>query len=291
MRILITGSSGFVGSYLKNEFQKTGHDVFGVSRTKKEKKTILWPPSSLEDLEHFDLVIHLAGESVAKGYWSKKKMKQIYRSRVNFTKEVVAYLQKLKHPPKMFFSASAMGYYGSGKNRTEETPNGNTFLAKVCHDWEEASSSLREKNIRTLYMRFGHVLHPSGGFLKPLIFMTKWYFANIWGSGKQTMSWIALEDIFHAIEFCMQKELSGPVNFTAPNSVSQKEFMQQLTAFYHRPLWLKLPEKFLKATLGDMGKELFLVDLEAPPKKMQESGYTFMYPTLESFLKTLENKH
>lgn len=291
MRVLITGFTGFIGSYLFKQFQLKGHDVYGLSRKKSSDPHILsWESEDLKEFENFDLVIHLAGENVAKRYWSKRRKNQIYHSRIDSTQKLVQILLKLKNPPRKVFSASAMGIYGSGNQLTEESPLGNNFLAHVCKDWERALDPLKEANLSIVCMRFGHILHSSGGFLKPLIFMTKACLGNIWGSGEQKISWISLQEIFQVILFCMEKNILGPVNFTTPNPISQKDMMQTLAQFYHRPLWLKLPEKFLHVILGDMAKELFLINLEVFPKKLESEKYKFITRTFLDFLKTLENK-
>lgn len=283
MKVLISGSTGLIGSALYQSMKKDGWEVLPITREN------LANPSSIpmDQWEGVDIVIHLAGESVAKGLWSENKKKKIYSSRVDGTKNLVAALLKLKTLPKAFFCASAMGYYGDGKKLEEQAPPGKSFLSQVCVDWEAACTPLKEKgSIRVIHLRFAHVLGKQGGSLQALAHLTKWGLGSILGSGSQLMSWVGLNDVVKAIFWLIEHDsFSGPFNFASPHSVTQKEFIKTIGKILHRPVFFRLPAALLRFFLKDMADELFLCSLEIIPKALLDAGYEFEEIELEKALR------
>ena len=177
LRIHISGASGFVGKALVSFLLKQGHQVFRLVRKKTDQSgCVFWDPDGggefLDDWESMDAIIHLAGENIAQGLWTRSKKKRILESREKGTKHLVSIIQSLKKPPRIFISASAIGYYGDGDHPVLETsPPGSGFLSQVCQKWEEASKPLENLGIRTVHARFGLILSAKGGFLKPLLYV------------------------------------------------------------------------------------------------------------------------
>lgn len=272
MKILLTGSTGLIGSAILKHFIKRGDEVVPITRS--ELLTVDASPNSL--WENADIVIHLAGESVASGFWTKSKMSRIKSSRVKGTKNLVSALNKLNSGPKAFLSASAIGFYGSGRRKDESSPNGASFLSEVCMAWEKAASPLKEQGVRVVHLRLAHVIANNGGILRPLMIATKLFLGAVLGSGEQLMSWIGMKDLIRAVDWLIEKhELEGPFNIASPNSITQRQFAQTIGDFCHRPVFLRIPGFILKLFLGKMAVELFLTDLEAIPKRLLYSGFEF----------------
>jgi uncharacterized protein (TIGR01777 family) len=273
LRILITGSSGLVGSALCSLFKEQGHDVVPVKR------------ECLTGFEGCDVFIHLAGESIADGFWTKKKKERIRESRVLGTQKIVEALSSLKNPPKLFICASGVGYYGDvqGAFVSEESPLGKGFLASVCSDWESASDPLRRKGVRVVNARFGYILSLKGGLLKALLPLFRLGLGGKMGDGRQYMPWVALEDVVRALSFAIENpSLEGPVNITSPKSVTQEVFAKLLAKQLKRPSFFAIPRVFL---FGGKAKELVLPSLRVSPTKLEKAGFSFSYKDLELFFK------
>lgn len=241
----------------------------------------------MEALEGLEGVIHLAGENIAALRWTKAKKDRIFLSRVRGTWLLSHALLRVEKPPRFFFSASAVGYYGSrGDERlSEDSRQGSGFLAEVCGKWEEASDCLKQKGVRVVHGRFANVLDPSGGMLKKMLPVFRLGLGMQMGTGKQWMSWIARDDLIRAIEWILFKHpQDGAVNCTSPNPVWQKEWAQVLAKAVHRPLLLKMPRSIVRLIFGEMGDELFLSSTRAEPDKLLRSGFQFTCPVLTSML-------
>ncbi len=271
-RILVSGSHGFVGRALTSFLQEAGHTVVPLVRS-KEEGAVCWDPESgklnPEEFEGFDAVIHLAGENIATGRWTKKKKDKIFQSRVRDTWFLSQVLLRLARPPKTLICASAMGFYGNRPNEilTEESPPGNGFLSCLCKKWEEATIPIENRGTRVIHTRFGLILHPSGGILKK---MNK--FPVIFGNPNQIISWIALGDVIGGIDYCLRvEEISGPVNFTSPYPVIQEELIKTP---------LRIPACLVRLLLGQMGEEMLLSSSCVYPEKLIKSGYVFRHPIL-----------
>lgn len=283
-RVLLSGSSGFVGKYLARYLNKHGCKVIPIKRN-PGKSDISYEENLAS--ARSEVVVHLAGENIF-GFWTKNKKKKIYKSRVDTTKKLVSSLKDC--PPKVFICASAIGYYGDcGEEKiTEEHKKGKGFLADLCRDWEKAAKELKGSVVISL--RFGMVLGPKGGIIGKLLPLIKVGLGHKIGSGEQYQSWITLQDLARMILFLIEKPMPGPVNVVSPNPCKQKEFIKTLAEKYHRPCFLKAPASFLRFLLGEMAQEVFLASTRVYPKKMQDEGFVFNHPTLEKALSWIKKR-
>lgn len=245
----------------------------------------------MEAFDGVDAVIHLAGESVAGGRWTKEKKDKIYNSRIQGTHHLVGSMMKAETPPKALISASAIGYYGDRDDETltESSAPAHDFLANVCKDWETEAGRAREKDIRVASLRIGIVLGPDGGALDAMLLPAKLGANGPLGSGKQWWSWIHREDLVGIIEHTLTSNVDGPINATSPNPVQQKEFAKVLGKVMHRPSFIPAPTFALKTILGEFSVEL-LSSKKVIPEKIQEAGYTFKFPDLEKALRQILEK-
>ncbi|HEX2579302.1 MAG TPA: TIGR01777 family oxidoreductase [Rhabdochlamydiaceae bacterium] len=297
-RILVTGASGFIGRAVVGHFKKQGYVVGRLVRDVRQKApdTVYWNPMNeeinLDDFEGFHTVIHLAGENVSDGRWSDKKKEAIFISRVRHTWLLAHALSRLKRPPKVFFSASAVGYYGDRGEEilTESSRKGKGFLSDVCAKWEEASQVLDQVKTRVIRARFGAVLSPHGGMIKRLLPLFRSGLAGRLGSGRQWMSWIALEDLIAAIEFTVNqdaqevREVRRVFNFTSPNPVTNAVFTRQLAKLMHHRPFLPVPAWLIKWVYGEMGKQLLLSSTRAVPKRLLDEGFQFSKAKIEELI-------
>lgn len=293
MKILISGASGLIGSALAAKLRAAGHTVIGLSRSPKEGE-IGWSPDTgqldTSQLEGFDAVVHLAGESIASGRWKAAKKAEILESRVQGTQLLSETLAKLQHRPGTFIVASAIGYYGHrpGQQLDESSISGGGFLAEVCRQWEASAGAARDAGIRTFHSRFGIVLSPNGGALKPLLTIARLGLNGPIGDGRQMWSWIALEDVAGAlVHILVTDSLAGPVNVVAPNPVSQREFAATLGHVLRRPSFMPLPAFAARLVLGQMADDLLLPDQNVRPARLLESGYPFAFIDLETALRSM----
>ena len=300
MKILISGASGLVGTHLIPTLKAKGHSVFKlVRKTAKLSDEINWDAekgfveSEQAKLEGFDAVIHLAGENIGEGSWTEERKKRLRDSRVVGTRVLVDGLKKTQSPPKIFISASAEGIYGDGKDEvlTEDSPKGEGFLAELCDAWEVESQKATEFGARVVNLRIGLVLSKEGGALSKMLTPFKLAVGGAFGSGKQWMSWITLEDLIRIIHFVLENEnVSGAINSTAPNPVTNQEFTKTLGKVVHRPTFFTVPEFAIKLIFGEMGENLLLRGTRVLPKRLQDLGFTFEFTNLEDALKhILEN--
>ncbi len=288
MKILVSGSSGLVGSALVPFLENGNHQVFKLVRARGDLKPneIAWDPErgviKTELLEGFGAVIHLAGENIT-GLWTERKKRLIFESRVQGTHVLCRALSQLEHPPSVLISASAIGYYGDQGEHilNEESPKGQGFLADVCQQWEEATQAASEKGIRTVHLRTGMVLSPHGGALKNMLTPFKLGLGGSFGSGEQYISWIAIDDLLGVIYYAIrQASLVGPVNAVSPNPVTNREFVTALGHVLNRPSFLKLPSFVLKWVFGQMAAELLLSSQRVIPEVLEDKGFRFDYPDL-----------
>jgi hypothetical protein len=299
MQILISGSAGLIGSALVPFFKERGHAVCRLVRSKHFSKEpeIVWNPVARilhpNQLEGFDVVIHLAGEPIARGRWTKEKKRLIQDSRVKGTQFLSETLARLTRPPRTLLCASAIGIYGDRGEEilTEESPPGTGFLAEVGRQWEKACEAATSKGIRVVHLRFGMVLSPNGGALKPMLPIFRMGLGAPLGHGQQWMSWIALADVLEAIHHLMaHTDTSGPVNIVAPNPVRNREFTRTLASLLHRPTCFPVPAWACRILFGELAQELLLASTRVEPTRLKASGFRFRYPDLESALKAMLNR-
>ncbi len=288
-----------VGKHLIPTLKAKGNEVYKlVRKTPKSSDEIQWDAergfSETEQakLENFDAVVHLAGDNVASENWSNEKKRKIRDSRVVGTRVLVDALKGAKNPPRIFVSASAIGFYGDRKDEilTEESERGAGFLAEVCTAWEEEIRRAGEF-AQVVFLRIGVVLAKDGGALEKMLMPFKFGVGGRIGSGKQWMSWIALADLIKLIHFALENEtLRGAVNAVAPNPATNAEFTKTLGEVLHRPAVLPVPEFAVKLLFGEMGETLLLQSARTLPKRLVEAGYEFQFPFLKDAMKhVLEN--
>jgi len=294
MQILITGSSGLIGSALMDKLSSQ-HNCQGLLRHTQDATQPHWDIASQSvDFRGFDadVIIHLAGENIAAKRWSEKHKKNIYDSRIQGTRLLVDHLLKLPKPPKLVISASAIGYHGnrSEQTLTEEDPPGNDFVSRISIDWEYETRRLVTAGIRVVNIRTGLVLSRAGGALQKMLLPFKLGLGGRVGSGQQFYSWIGIDDVTAAIEHIIQTpELEGPVNLTAPEPVTNKTFTKQLAAALNRPAFFPMPAFAANLVFGEMAQELLLASTRVLPGKLLKSGFTFQHPTLPEALEAVLN--
>jgi len=292
MKILISGSSGLVGSTLIPYLQTAGHQVERLVR--KPGTGIVWNPQSgyidRDVLEGFDVVIHLAAENIGSGYWTKNKKDKIFHSRVNGTSLLAEAITRLNRPPKIFISASAIGFYGDrGNDQLVETSlPGNSYLALVCKAWEAAAHTVSHSGIRAVQTRFGLILTSHGGILGRLTLPFKFGFGVKLGSGNQYQPWVVIDDVLAAIDHIINTPgLEGPINVVAPQTVTHGEFTRIIGQILHRPVLFSIPSWLLKLILGEMAQELLLASAWVVPEKLTSSGFKFRFSSIENALQLL----
>lgn len=299
MRILITGSTGLIGSALIPLLTTGGHSVTRLVRSHSgsSEDAIPWDPAAgkldAARLEGVDAVIHLAGDGIASGRWTAKKKASIRESRVKGTRLLSETLARLERPPEVLLSASAIGYYGNRGDELldESSPAGNGFLADVCREWEEAADPARNKGIRVVHPRFGVVLSPAGGALKTMLPPFKLGAGGILGGGRQYMSWVAIDDAIGALHYALtQTSISGPLNVVAPVPATNAEFTKTLGHVISRPTIVPMPAFAARMAFGEMADELLLGSQRVVPKKLLASGYKFRLPELEGALRHVLGK-
>ena len=295
MKILISGSHGLVGTALIKALQPDGHDIYRLVRHYPDSPDqIEWSPErysiALSLIEGFDAVVHLAGESIAEGRWTDEKKRKIRESRTKGTKLLADALGNLTARPRVMLSASAIGYYGDRDDEvlTEASAPGNDFLSEVCVEWENATSHAKAMGVRVVNTRFGIILDKEGGALKKMLPPFRMGIGGRIGSGKQWMSWIALDDVVGALKFALTNEsLAGPVNFVAPNPVRNADFTKALGHALSRPTFLPIPAFGVRFAFGEMADALLLSSQRVEPKVLNEAEYQFQYPSLKLALSQL----
>ena len=298
MKVAVTGSSGLIGTALVASLRADGHEVIRlVRRPPRAADEARWDPRAADaglvpyapgGLDGLDACVHLAGAGVADRRWTARYKAEIRASRVLGTRALAGALAKLSPPPASLVAASAIGWYGDtgGREVEESAPAGQEFLARLVRDWEAAAGPAADAGIRVVHTRSGLVLTPRGGILARLLSLARLGLCPRFGSGRQVMSWISLSDEIGAIRFLLgRKDISGPVNLTAPAPVTNSEFTAALNAaVVRRDLpWLRVPAPALRLALGEAAVEL-LTSARVVPKRLQQAGYEFRYPTLPEAL-------
>jgi uncharacterized protein (TIGR01777 family) len=288
-RIAITGASGLIGTALVGHLKSEGHTVQRlVRRPTVAPDEIQWDPKTgyvdIEALRGVDAVIHLAGVGVGDKRWTKKYKAEILNSRLLGTTAIARAVSEVK--PQVFISASAIGWYGESGNRAviESDRVGDDFLAAVCREWEAAADLAHD--VRTVKLRTGLVLDPTGGALGKMLPLFRLGLGGKLGNGKQWWSWITLHDVIRAISFLLEHNISGPVNLTSPNPVTNQEFTSALARAMHRPALFPAPAIGLKIALGGFSSEI-LGSKKVIPQELTNAGFTWDYPHITNALTAL----
>src|SRR5271154_6481609 len=297
MKVLITGATGLVGTALVQALQNDGHNVCRLLRKKDEDEQetkqdcdVEWSPQSEAfgaPAENAEAVVNLAGASIADSHWSADRKEFLRSSRVETTRGLVAAIEKMSPRPKVLVSASAIGYYGNRGDEvlTEESSPRADFLSQLAEEWEAEAIRARTLGVRVVLARFGVILAKQGGALRQMMLPFKIGAGGKLGSGKQWMSWVALDDVVRVVRFAMETDaVQGAINVTAPQPVTNAEFTKVLARTMHRPAFFTVPPLALRMLLGEMADALLLSGQRVVPQALENYGYQFLYRNLDSAL-------
>jgi uncharacterized protein (TIGR01777 family) len=285
-----------IGTALGAGFRRDGHEVIPLRRSCEPAHSPAWFQNSETGQvevrldEGVDVVVHLAGENLARGRWTGRRKVEIRESRVQGTGAIAKAIAGLTKKPRVVIGASATGYYGDrGEEEcTEESSPGSGFLAEVCEAWEAAWSLLSGQEVRVVRLRIGMVLASEGGALARVLPVFRLGLGGVLGSGLQYWSWIHLEDLVRVVMKVVEDEaLSGAVNATSPDPVTNRTFTRELAAVLRRRAWLPVPQWGLRCLLGEMADELLLSGARVIPQKLQGAGFRFDYPSLSGALESV----
>lgn len=292
LHIAVTGASGLIGSALTQRLAERGHRITRLVRRSAGNGEVSWDPEGgrLEprDLEGIQAIVHLAGEPVG-ARWTRVRKAHIRNSRVGGTRLLADRLAQLERPPRVLVSASAVGIYGDRGDEvlTEASPLGDAgdgFLVSVAREWEAAAEPARAAGIRVVYPRFGVVLSPAGGALSRMLPPFRFGLGGRIGSGSQWISWISIDDAIGAILHFLATDIRGPVNVTAPEPLTNRNFTRILARVLARPALIPVPATALRFAFGEMANETLLSSVRVLPSRLLQSGYRFQYPELEGAL-------
>lgn len=296
MKILITGSSGLIGSALSKALITDGHEVGALLRTRRDNQPCWDIEKGVIELGRFsapDVVIHLAGENLTDSRWSKAKKDRIVNSRINSTQLLVDYFVHADDKPQLLISGSAIGFYGNRADEIvdESSASGTGFSARLCQQWEAATEPAKQAGIRVVNIRTGIVLSPAGGALKKMLLPFQLGLGGVLGSGRQYVSWISIDDMVDAIKFVMtQASISGAVNMVSPEPATNYQLTKALGSALHRPTLFPMPAFVARILFGEMADELLLSSTRVQPAKLLAAGYPFHHTDLSSALEYLLKK-
>jgi len=297
MKIVISGASGLIGTQLVTSLKSSGHEVVQLVRRSAAVGQIMWDPKSGKldpaSLEGCDAVIHLSGAGIGDKRWSDAYRKEILDSRTQTTALLATTIASLQRKPSVFLSGSAIGIYGArgDEQLTETSAHGTGFLADVCEQWEAAAKPAIDAGVRTVFLRTGIVLSPKGGALKKLLPLFRLGVGGKFGNGKQWQSWISMDDEVASIIHLLTANVSGAVNLTAPQPVTNAEFTKVLAHVVKRPAIVPVPTFAPKILLGgELADALLFTGQRVMPQALTASGYVFKHSTLESALRSLLTK-
>lgn len=299
MKVLISGSTGLIGSALLEFLRSHGQEAIALTRSEPRpgELAVRWDPQAgtidQAALEGLDAVVHLAGESIAGEKWNARKMARIRDSRVKGTALLSEALAGLKKPPSVLVSASAVGFYGDRGDEIlrEDSPPGRGFLAEVCQQWEASAEPARRRGIRVVHPRFTTILSHAGGVLPKMVAAFSIGAGGRIGAGRQWWSWIAIDDAIAAIHHLLASAtLAGPVNIASPAPVTNADFTRTLAHVLSRPAMLPLPAFAARLAFGKMAEEVMLASARVEPAQLISDGFLFRYPQLEPALRKLLGK-
>ena len=291
MRILMSGGSGLIGTAVSSRLANDGHTVSRLVRRPAGADEVTWDPAGgLLDPRAFDgcdAVINLSGAGIGDKRWTDEYKRELLASRVETTELLATTMAELDHPPSVFLSGSAVGWYGDrGDERLDElSPPGGGFLSDLCQQWEASTVAAEKSGIRTVHLRTGIVLSAHGGALRKQLPVFKLGLGGRFGNGHQWQSWISIDDEVGAISHLLASEICGAVNLTAPEPVTNVEFTATLAKALHRPAVIPIPTFGPKLMLGsELVEALLLRGQRVFPTALQRSGYEFRHTSLEAAL-------
>ena len=300
MRVVVTGSSGLIGRALCSRLLANGHEVVRVVRqpVRPDDHVLQWNPQAgtidASALEGADAAIHLAGAGIGDRRWNEARKRILFESRSRSTALLSRALAVLDRPPRVLVSASAIGFYGDRGDEvlTEQSPPGDDFLASLCVRWEADTAPAAEAGIRVICARTGIVLSPDGGALPKLLPLFKLGLGGRFGSGAQWWSWISLDDEIRALEWLIENDVRGPVNLSAPNPVTNREFTQVLSAVLRRRALLPVPRFGPKLLLGsEFADAMLFTSARVRPAVLESRGFVFSHSDLEAGLREIFRPH
>ncbi len=294
MKVLLTGGTGFIGSYLTQALLKRGDEIVIVSRRRRLDDGngithVVWDDNLAEIISTCDAVINLAGSNLFDQRWTESVRKTILKSRIDATSTIVKAIQSASKKPKVLISGSATGYYGTRGSDilTEEQPSGQDFLAKVCVAWETEAKKLNVAGVRLVIARIGIVQQKDDGALQKMLLPFKLYGGGPLGNGSQYYPWIHMDDLIGGLLFAIDTpSIEGPINLSAPNPVTMDEFAKTLGEVMKRPSWFRVPSFALKIAVGD-ASEAITASMRAMPDKLIKAGYKFRYTDVKPALKSI----
>ncbi|NVK25510.1 MAG: TIGR01777 family protein [Gammaproteobacteria bacterium] len=287
-QVLVTGGTGFIGSELIKALLTRGYEVSCLSRSPDKVQSGVQAFSTIPKQQNFDVLINLAGHPIADSRWSNSTKEKIVVSRLSTTQHLINHMEQQSKKPTVFISGSAIGFYGTERcdNPIDETGDRDgSFSSSLCTQWENIAQQAVAIDIRTCLLRTGIVLGHKKGALKKMLLPFKLGLGGKIGDGQQWMPWIHIQDVVNAILFCIDNtDISGPVNLTAPQPVTNAEFSQTLAHVLSRPAILPMPAWLVNLLMGEMGKELLLSGKKVVPGVLLQKGFEFKYTELETAL-------
>jgi uncharacterized protein (TIGR01777 family) len=287
VRIVVAGGSGFLGRPLVRQLTSAGHTVVTLSRG---ENGVSWQPDGTahgawaREIDGADAIVNLAGENLAGGRWTARRKRALRDSRLLSTRSLVAAVRAATRKPEVFLSASAVGYYGDTGDRTvdESSPAGSDFLATLCAAWEEEARAAEALGCRVVIVRGGVVLDRRGGALEKMIPPFLFFVGGPMGTGRQAISWIHVDDWLALVQWALEtKDVSGPLNGTAPAPVTSREFARALGRALHRPSWFPVPALILRLVVGELADVALLAGQRALPARALQGGFVFRYPAID----------
>lgn len=300
-KIIITGATGLIGQQLTIKLTDMGYKITIFTRNPDNAqkklpnvhKVVKWEydyvDEWLHELESVDAVIHLAGANLSTKRWNKEYKKLLYDSRIISTKKLIEAIKTVERKPKVFITASAIGYYGNRSDEilTEESEPGKDFLANLCNDWEKEAKNVEQFGVRSVQIRTGLALSRNEGALKQMLPAFKYFIGGPLGNGKQWYSWLHIEDIVNVYVKALESEiLSGPINAVSPNPVTMKKFAKILGDVLHRPSFFSVPKIILLLVIGQVA-EVVTSSQRVVPEKLLNSSFKFKFEKLEDALRDI----
>ena len=286
MRIVMAGASGLIGTDLSSRLVSDGHDVTRlVRRTPASPAEVRWDPSAGQldpaCLEGADAVINLSGAGIGDRPWTRRRIDELFRSRLDPTRTLATAMKHLVTPPRTFISQSGAGYYGDAGSAAlrEGSPAGSGIMARICVEWEAAAHEA-PAGVRVVTPRTAVVLSRSGGALGRLLPLLRLGVGGPLGNGRQYWPWITLPDLSAAFGFLLTAQLSGPVIVSAPEAANVNTLVAELAAALHRPALLRVPAPALRLAMGRLADELLLASQRVEPALLKEAGFEWQHPSL-----------